>query len=503
MAYYVSHKLSGNAHNTQRLGENATGTLPAAPTSAFSRGLQSLWGAAFVVGGLTAAAKLAALLKDSLVAARFGSGAEMDAFLLALVVPSFLINVAAGTLPAALTPTYIAVREQEGDVAARVLARAVFATTFRWLSVLAVLAGLMSLAYGWLPGTHLAATTRTMLPLLALWLAPYTLVQGVCAAWSGLLAAERGYAISAIAPIAQPLGIALAIVTSSALGGASLGAGVLVIGLLGGTLVQGALYAWSLRARGLPLMAWKVPSPLTAATREALGRVRAQYFPAVAGAVLMSATSVIDQTMAAWLPPGSVSALGFGTKLSAVMMSVGAIALSTTLLPHLSELVARRQWKALRVLERRVALVILVTTVPVTFACIVAAEPIVRLLFQRGAFTGAETVTVAKVQSAYLLQLPVHLLGILYVRLISALQANRLMTIGSAVNLVVNILLNVLFMRWFGVAGIALSTAGVYAVSCTFLAIASHRRLAAAEREWPTPVTDTQHAGEASCASAV
>ena len=502
----MSHEVNRSAHNTPRRGLNATGLHPAAPASAFARGLQSLWGAAIVVGGLTAAAKLAALLKDSLVAARFGNGAELDAFLLALVVPSFLISVAAGTIPAALTPTYIAVREQQGDLAARVLARAVFATTFRLLSVLAVLAGVMSMAYGWLPGTHLAVTTRSMLPQLALWLAPYTLVQGVCAAWAGLLAAERGYAISAIAPLAQPLGMALAIVLGGAVetaSGESLGAGFLVIGLLGGTLVQGALYGWALRSRGLPLMAWTVPSQLTSATRESLGRVKAQYLPAVAGAVLMSATSVIDQTMAAWLPSGSVSALGFGTKLSAVMMSVGSVALSTTLLPHLSELVARRQWKALRVLEQRVALIILLATVPVTIACIVAAEPIVRLLFERGAFTGAETVTVAKVQSAYLLQLPVHLLGILYVRLISALEANRLLTIGSAVSLVVNILLNVLFMRWFGVTGIALSTAGVYAVSSIFLAIASHRRLAAAERDWPTLVPDAPPPGEAPCASAV
>jgi putative peptidoglycan lipid II flippase len=165
------------------------------------------------------------------------------------------------------------------------------------------------------------------------------------------------------------------------------------------------------------------------------------------------------------------------------MMNVGAIALSTTLLPHLSVLVARQEWRALRLLTRRVALIIIAATVPVTIGLIMYSQPIVRLLFQRGAFTATETFTVADVQSAYLLQLPVHLLGILYVRLISALQANRLLTIGSAVNLTVNIGLNVIFMRWFGVVGIALSTAGVYAISCVFLAIAAHRRLAAAEAE--------------------
>jgi putative peptidoglycan lipid II flippase len=109
---------------------------------------------------------------------------------------------------------------------------------------------------------------------------------------------------------------------------------------------------------------------------------------------------------------------------------------------------------------------------------------------------------VSQVQSAYLLQLPVHLLGILYVRLISALQANRLLTIGSAVNLVVNILLNVIFMRWFGVAGIALSTAGVYAVSCAFLAVSAHRRLAAAELASRGRAVTDRSLPEVACASA-
>ena len=79
-------------------------------TSPWTARWQSLWGAAFVVGSLTATARIAALFKDTLVASRFGSGAELDAFLLALVVPGFMITVAAGTLPAALTPTHRAAR---------------------------------------------------------------------------------------------------------------------------------------------------------------------------------------------------------------------------------------------------------------------------------------------------------------------------------------------------------------------------------------------------------
>ncbi|WP_309671325.1 lipid II flippase MurJ [Gemmatimonas sp.] len=467
--------------------------------------MRGLLRAALAVGGLTAAVKLVALLKDSLVAAQFGNGAALDAFLLALVVPTFLISVAAGTLPAALTPAYIAQREHRSSASAKLLAGAVLRQSYRWLVVLSGVAALASGLLGWLPGARLDADTRHMLPLLAFVLAPFTLLQGVCAAWSGLLAAEGAYRASAFAPIAQPLGIALGIAFVP-----DPTVWTMVAGLLAGTLAQAAWLAWSLRVHGLSIRGvamCRVPHDERAALSTALARVRVQYLPAVAGAILMSATTLVDQTMAAWLPVGSVSALGYGTKLSSVLMTVGAMALSTTLLPHLSALVARAEWTALRELERRLRWLLLGTTIPVTIALMFFSVPIVQLLFERGAFSAVETATVSRVQAAYLLQVPGHLLGILYVRLISALQANRLLTIGAAINLVVNIALNVVFMRRYGVAGIALSTAAVYAVSCAYLAVVAHRRLRAAEAEsirvvQPDSGSPLTRIAEASCASA-
>ncbi|WP_411280384.1 murein biosynthesis integral membrane protein MurJ [Gemmatimonas sp.] len=467
--------------------------------------MRGLLRAAFAIGGLTAVVKLTALLKDSLVAAQFGNGASLDAFLLALVVPTFLISVAAGTLPAALTPAYIAQREHRGALSASWLAGAVLRQSYRWLVALSVVAGLASLSLGWLPGSQLDASTRAALPMLALALAPFTLLQGVCAAWSGLLAAEGAFTASAFAPIAQPLGIAVGIAVAP-----TPTVWTMVIGLLAGTLAQAIWLAWALRSRGLSIRGVSmdhIPDADRATLTAALARVRVQYLPAVAGAMLMSATTLVDQTMAAWLPVGSVSALGYGTKVSSVLMTVGAMALSTTLLPHLSTLVARAEWAALRELERRLRWLLLGTTIPITVVLVSFSAPIVQLLFERGAFSAAETATVSRVQAAYLLQVPGHLLGILYVRMISALQANRLLTIGSAINLVVNIGLNIVFMRRFGVAGIALSTAAVYAVSCAYLAVVARRRLRLAEAESLAASSNVSFRGipqapEASCASA-
>ena len=455
----------------------------------------SLFGTAATVGALAATVKVASLLKDTLVAQYFGSGASLDAFLLALVVPSFLISVAAGTLPSALTPVYVDIREHQGARAAHALATRVLVSMYKWMGALSVIASLASLGYGHLPKVALAPATIAALPWLALCLAPYTFLQGVCAAWSGLLAADGEYFTSTLAPMMQPLAMA----ASLAIAGNTHSPMVLVIGLLLGTLAQGALLLRALLTHGHQVLRW---TPAAALDAEGVRRVRDQYLPAIASTVLMSATVLIDQTMAAWLPAGSVSSLGYGIKASALFVGVGAMALSTTLLPTLSLHVARADWVMVRRIERRVRFAILATTVPLTAALIWGSAPLVRLLFERGAFTTQESLLVTSVQQAYLLQIPVHLVGILYVRLASALEANRLLTMGSALNLVANVVFNVLFMHWYGVTGIALSTSGVYAVSCLYLAWAARRQLALAEQRRPALTIARPSIVEVPCASA-
>jgi putative peptidoglycan lipid II flippase len=96
-------------------------------------------------------------------------------------------------------------------------------------------------------------------------------------------------------------------------------------------------------------------------------------------------------------------------------------------------------------------------------------------MFERGAFGAEATLVVGGARALYLIQMPFYLMGIVLVRLVSALKANHLVMWGSALSVVVNIALNYAFMQWLGVSGIALSTTVVYVVSFCFLWSASSR----------------------------
>src|SRR6266545_5486658 len=75
--------------------------------------------AAIVIGSLTFGVKLASMVKDSIVAASFGTGDAIDAFFIAFLLPTYIINVVGGSFNAALIPIYIETREHDGPTAAQ------------------------------------------------------------------------------------------------------------------------------------------------------------------------------------------------------------------------------------------------------------------------------------------------------------------------------------------------------------------------------------------------
>jgi putative peptidoglycan lipid II flippase len=108
---------------------------------------------------------------------------------------------------------------------------------------------------------------------------------------------------------------------------------------------------------------------------------------------------------------------------------------------------------------------------------IAGSAELVRLLYQRGEFTAADTLLVSQIQAMYVLQLPFYTLGMLFARLIASLQANYILLYGTIINFALNAVLDYTLMQVFGVAGIALSNTLMYVVSCGFLGALLYRQL--------------------------
>ena len=411
--------------------------------------------------------KLAAVAKEVVVAHQFGTADALDAFLIAFLLPSFAMNVVAGSFNAALIPTFIQVREREGRQAAQQLFSSVMVSSTVLLVAVSALLALTARYILPFLGSGFGPEKMGLTCSLLYVLLPALLISGLVTIWAAVLNAGERFALAAMAPIMTPIVIVVALLAL----GRVWGIYSLAVGTVGGFMLEAALLAWGLKRQGFSLV------PRWHSMNAYMKQVMSQYAPMVAGGLLMGSTTLVDQSMAAMLGSGSVSALSYGNKIVAFILGVGSLGLSTAVFPHFCRMVAVSDWIGVRYTLKTYSRLVLVVTVPFTLILIYFSESIVRLVFERGAFTMADTRIVGQVQAFYLLQVPFYMLGITVVRLISSLKANIVLMKAAFVNLFSNIILNYMLMQWLGIAGIALSTAIVYLISLIYCWMSMNKKL--------------------------
>jgi putative peptidoglycan lipid II flippase len=411
-----------------------------------------IFGAASIVGSATAAVYIVHAAKELTVAAHFGTTDAMDAYLLAYLLPSFCINVIAGSVPSALIPVFIHVREKEGyKTSMSLLADANVWGGVLLMSVAAVLVCFGPLVLPLL-GSAFAPDKLALTKSIFYCLLPLIVLQGMASIWASILNAFERFTLAAITPCVPSLMTMVFLFW----GPDSWAIYSLVWGALSGSVLQLVL----LVGKAMRLKIVVRPS-----NHPALVEVSHQYWPVVAGAALMAGTTVIDQAMAATLPPGSLAVIGYGDRVVAAILGLGSTALGTAVLPHFSRLAAAGKWADLAHTLKVYKRLIWVSSALLTLVFLIFSEPIVRLLWERGAFTLSDTRLVSQVQACYALRIPFYLSGIILVRLLSSLKANRFLFLIGGINLVSNVIFNIIFMKWWGVTGLALSTFVVYMLS--------------------------------------
>ena len=197
----------------------------------------------------------------------------------------------------------------------------------------------------------------------------------------------------------------------------------------------------------------------------------------------MRDTTLIDQTAAAMLGAGNLSIWNFGTRLVVVLLAVGPAALSTAVLPRFSQMAAVKTWRRLRSSLTLPVLVSMAAMGVIVAVAIAFSGTIVRVAFERGAFTPEDARRVAWVQSCSLLQAPFAVGLAILTRFVASLKVNSVLLPIATASLLLNAVLDFVLMRNYGVAGIALSATGVQIFLFASVAYVVFRRLAAREPE--------------------
>lgn len=443
--------------------------LPAAPISAPERpaGIhRSILRAALSVGAAGIVVKLIATAKEIAVASVYGRSDAMDAFLAAALIPGLLVNLISESMNQALVPTLVRVREKEG----REHAQQLLSSSMLWMCLLlgavSVLMALFAPAYFPLIASNFAPAKLALSIRLFYCLLPIVLLTGIATNCTAILNTLDRFALPALAPTVIPISI----VFGALLLGSRYGIWAMVYATLAGSLLHVLLVAWMMEAHGYKLrLRWH---GMNEASREVAG----QYGPVLLSSVVSSGGLLVDQSMAAMLVAGSVSALVYANRFVSVVLTLLAGTVSTAIVPYFSRMIAHRDWAGCRHTIRSWGWLTALVSVPLAVLLIAGARPLVRVTYQHGRFGPHDTVIVATVLAMFAIQIPFYVVSRVYYRFIVAMRRTDLVLYCGLINLALDIVLNLILMRWFGVAGIALATS-LWTVSTFFFLWYWSRRL--------------------------
>jgi putative peptidoglycan lipid II flippase len=279
-------------------------------------------------------------------------------------------------------------------------------------------------------------------------LLPVVLITGIATNCTAVLNTFDRFAWPALAPVATPVLIILGALTLSG----RYGIWAMVYSTLAGALVHAGAVAWMMDARGYRFRLWWHGA--TEATRE----VAQQYGPVLLSGVAASGGLLVDQSMAAMLPAGSVSALAYANRFVSVVVTLLAGAVSSAVVPHFSRMIAHCDWTGCRTTLRTWVRLTLLISTPIALALIAGSHWLIRLTYQHGVFGPHDTALVTPVLAMYAVQIPFFVSSRVFYRFLVAMRRTDLIFYCGALNLALDIILNLVLMRWFGVAGIALAT---------------------------------------------
>ena len=428
--------------------------------------------AAAVVAIFTILAQIGGFAKELTVAAWFGTGDALDAFLIALLVPTFIVNVLAGSISASFLPTFIRVYRNRGLAGAQKVLSGVITGFLFFGLILSVILIVFTPLY--LPAlcSGFSPEKLKLAQMILYALVPIILLKGLSTICAGVLNALDNFALPAILPILGSLSSIFFILTV----GASLGIYAFVIGTILGFGLEAFFIGGAIIKRNFSLR------PHLIRLDPELRIIIGQFLPMIAGSIIMGGTEIVDKGMAAALISGSVAALNYGNKIIAAVLTLATTAIGTAVLPYFARMVAEKEWKNIRRTIKFYLGIIFAVGIPAAIVIFAFSDSIVNIIFQRGSFKAEDTVIVSPVQAYFAFQIPFYVGGIVVVRLISSLRANHILMWGAAINLVVNIGFNILFIHYLGLKGIALSTSFVYLISFLFLVYFANRQILQEER---------------------
>ena len=407
----------------------------------------------------TGFSRIAGLIREVVASTYFGTTGPASAFTLAFQVPNLVRSLFAdAALSAAFVPVFTELLETDRKREAFNLAGALFGLILAVLGVISVV--FMALAGVIIPvftGPEYTAELDSLAVGLSRVLFPIVVLLGLNGLLVGILNAYDHFTIPALAPLVWNLVIIAGMV---GLRGAFEGPDELyayAIGVLAGTLVQFVIVLPPLKRVGFDLkisFKWRDPR---------IKRILRLMLPVTIGLGLINFNLLINTTLGFRVSEEAPAAIEKAFRIYMLPQGMFSVAVATVLFPAMSRLAARKDLEGLRRTGANGVRQIALLLIPAAAATLALAEPITRLVYERGTFDEESTRQVAEALFWFSFSLPFAGANLLLTRTYFSLQAPWTPTALAGATLLVNAAVSAALYGPLGIGGVVIGTAAASA----------------------------------------
>ena len=416
--------------------------------------MEGLFRKFLTVSSFTVLSRILGFIRDILIARFLGSTVTADAFFVAFRIPNFFRRVLAeGAYSAALIPVFsgVVIDSKDDHEAADFVENTMSLLLFVTIALTFIFYfGMPYIIQVLAPGFSENEEAFNLAVHFGKIIFPYLIFISLVAHFTSIINVHEKFAAGAFTPAILNISFILSLfILTPQLpsAGHALSYGVLIGGLFQFIFMYRAVLNFYRPRIRFPQI------------NERLKKFFHLFFPGLIGSGVIQLNIIVGTIIASFLPIGAISHLYYADRLNQLPLAIFGIAMGVVLLPNLSKAIKQNKKEDIQMTQNRSLEFCLLISLPSAVGLFILSNPIINILFERGAFLAIDTIYTSKVLSIFALGLPAYILTKVLIICFFAREDTKTPLYISIVTVILNIVLSLLLIGSMREMGIASATA--------------------------------------------
>ena len=417
-------------------------------------------------------AKLLGFVREMVLASSYGASMYSDAYLVSMNIPLVILNIIGMALSTILIPMYCEINKNHGDKQALKFINNIINIVIVICIILSIIGIIFTepivklFAIGFKGNTFKVAVDFTRVLLISM---TFTALSYIMTAY---LQIKNNFTIPGLISVPKNIIIIISIIIS-----VKYNPYIMIWGTLIGILSE---------------LLFQLPFAIKENYKyEFYINIKDDFIkksillsiPVLIGVSVNQINTMVDRTLASTLTEGSISALNYANKLTGFVWTLFITSISSVIYPMLSKLVTEDNKEEFKQFIKKSVNSIIILVLPISIGAIVLANPIVKLLFQRGAFDSNATNMTAIALAMYSIGMLGSGLRELLGKVFYSLKDTKTPMINGMISMVINILLNLILIKYLKIVGLAISTSIAFIICAIMLFISLNKKIGYFEQD--------------------